>query len=253
MRLCKRLQKALQCIRRPLVAAAVASAALAAISTSAGVVYDDKGNAIEQPDLNPGELSSMGVPQDVLGAMQGANNMSSEQEWICTCFLCLANPNGWKSVSECRGPVKKLFKKLRKRHWKPPRCKSAGGSNFWRDVNNPVKPCRQMGLNDFVGYVEVKSGTTRSSSSAYGFKLRPGSGSRRWAYSGEYEGEGTDYCVGNLKSTYRACVRYADDTLECLERARIHVFDRVEYNPHYSERAMDIYIENKFWNRNHDY
>lgn len=49
---------------------------------------------------------------------QPTPSLTSDGIYGCAVILCLANPNGWASVGECKPPVKKLFRDLWKgRGW----------------------------------------------------------------------------------------------------------------------------------------
>ena len=45
----------------------------------------------------------------------------------CTVVLCLANPSGWASVSECVAPVESYFRSIR-RKFRPPQCAELGAT-----------------------------------------------------------------------------------------------------------------------------
>ena len=45
----------------------------------------------------------------------------------CTVVLCLANPAGWASVSECVDPVESYFRSIR-RKFRPPQCAESGAT-----------------------------------------------------------------------------------------------------------------------------
>ena len=45
----------------------------------------------------------------------------------CTVVLCLANPAGWASVSECVDPVESYFRSIR-RKYRPPQCAESGAT-----------------------------------------------------------------------------------------------------------------------------
>ena len=45
----------------------------------------------------------------------------------CTVVLCLANPAGWASVSECVEPVESYFRSIR-RKYRPPQCSESGAT-----------------------------------------------------------------------------------------------------------------------------
>lgn len=67
------------------------------------------------------EVSDAMSPElrDILN--QPAPDLTDGKYYGCAVLLCLANPNGWSSVSECHPPVKKLFRDLWKgKSW--PKC-----------------------------------------------------------------------------------------------------------------------------------
>lgn len=164
---------------------------------------------------------------------ENSPQLTGDNKLGCEGLLCLANPNGWKSVSECHPPVKEIFRRLRKR--KPmPRCPQADESQNRIDfVYNPYDPCFQMNLNDVTGYVA-------------------GSGSRyNWHYSDQYAGHGTGYCGGKQVSSYRTCVE-EDSEGYCLKRATVKVYDVLKKNPYYDPYSIDVTIEGKWRYRVHD-
>lgn len=185
---------------------------------------------VSQPALNNNDLMNQGVSKDVINSLQGSG-MSSNDEWACTCLLCLANPNGWRSVSECVPPVKKLFKHL-KRH-KMPKCPQAGSGTYLTHVINPTNACSKKGLQDVSGWI-AKVGT----------RFDP-------VYSDAYQGEGTDYCVSGYQYTQSRCIEW-DEEGECIRRVRVKFYSTVIYNDHFDPNAIDVTVEGKYWHRNHD-
>lgn len=177
--------------------------------------------------LSDEEMAALGVPQSVIDATKGSG-MSSRDEWACTCLLCLANPNGWRSVSECRPPVKKLFKHLKKHSM--PKCPNAGSGNDMVLVTNPVNPCRERNLEDVTGWIYV-----------------PGSGP---VHSSAYQNEGTDYCVQGYQKSRRMCVEH-DEEGYCTRYANVKYYDEVEWNPHDSPYSIDVIIDGQVFKRTH--
>lgn len=181
-------------------------------------------------DKTDEELKEMGVDPSVIESMHDTG-MSEKEEWGCTCYLCLANPNGWRSVSECHPPIKRLKKWLKDGH-SMPSCPKAGAGNYMQLVRNPVESCRKMGLKDAPAqYVSGR------------FYARP-------SYSAKYENEGTGYCVGNYLGRYSYCLEY-DSEGYCRNRVTVNVYDRVEYNPRFDPDSIDVFIEGKLFMRNH--
>lgn len=193
-------------------------------------VLNAKPGNVSQPSLDNNTLLGAGVSKDVLESLKGSG-MSSNDEWACTCLLCLANPNGWRSVSECVPPVKKLFKHL-KRH-KMPKCPKSGAGNFLTFVYNPTNVCSIKGLDDVSGWI-----------AKVGQRSDP-------IYSNAYQGAGTDYCVSGYQYTQTRCVEW-DAEGECISRARVKFYSTVVPNEHYFPYAIDVTIEGKYWHRNHE-
>ena len=199
---------------------------LAIYSTSASA-SSNTNNALEGVQFEPGM-----TPQQVQDLVnKKMPKMSERDEWGCTCLLCLANPNGWKSVNECVPPVKRLFRELRK--GKPlPKCPQADESqNNLKFVYNPVMPCAKMGLNDAKGYVSEGRGSE--------------------VFSESWDGPGTSYCVGEFLYSYRRCIER--DGGRCTKRVTVNAYDRVVANPQYDPIALDVTIQGEFWNRVHEY
>lgn len=187
------------------------------------------GSQVDLPELNLSdeELAGMGVDPTVVDALKGSG-MSERDEWACTCLLCLANPNGWRSVSACHSPVKRLFDHL-KRH-SMPKCPQAGAGNDMVLVSNPTDPCKKMGLEDVSGWVYV-----------------PGRGP---VHSSAYQNEGTDYCVSGYRQSLRMCVR-RDSEGYCAEYATVRYYETIERNIHESPYSIDVIIDGEVFNRTH--
>lgn len=206
----------------------------AMISEEAGRVPEADPSTLPAETQNPPEMTmtdeemaAMGVPDSVIAATKGSG-MSEKDEWACTCLLCLANPNGWRSVSECRPPVKRLFDYL-KRH-SMPKCPNAGAGNDMVLVSNPTNPCRKMNLKDVSGWIYV-----------------PGRGP---VHSSAYQNKGTDYCVKGYQKTRRMCVE-RDSEGYCTLYANVRYFDEVERNTHESPYSIDVIIGGEVFNRTH--
>ena len=187
------------------------------------------GSQVDLPelDMSDKELADMGVDPSVVEALKGSG-MSERDEWACTCLLCLANPNGWRSVSECHSPVKRLFDHL-KRH-SMPKCPQAGAGNDMILVSNPTDPCKKMGLEDVSGWVYV-----------------PGRGP---VHSSAYQNAGTDYCVSGYQRSRRMCVR-RDSEGYCAEYATVRYYETIERNVHESPYSIDVIIDGEVFNRTH--
>lgn len=73
--------------------------------------------------------------------------MTGNDRWGCELLLCLANPNGWNSVSECRPPVEKYFECSTKRHnpCSMPGCPQSGEGNYAVRNDGKYDPCKLLG------------------------------------------------------------------------------------------------------------
>lgn len=218
--------------------AGLATGVLAACLSFAPNAHAADDNPLAGIEFNP-NMSSQQI-QDIVN--QKIPPLNAENEWGCTCLLCLANPNGWKSVGECVPPVKRLFRHLRK--GKPmPRCPQADESqNYIKFVYNPVNPCSKMGLNDVTGYISENRGHEVFS--------------RNWTSWGDgdrtdWQGPGTSYCVGDFLYTYRRCIEREHG--RCVRRVTIKAYDKVVPNPMFDPIALDVTIEGKYWHRVHEF
>jgi hypothetical protein len=86
----------------------------------------------------------------------GIPKLSEDEEWACTCVLCVLNPNGAKAVKECVPPIERLEKHLKKNPF--PKCPGVDAEL----VYDPYDPCpsgyTELGLGQHV-YV---NGQTRA-------------------------------------------------------------------------------------------
>lgn len=185
------------------------------------------------PDMTPEEIQNI--------VSQKVPPLSERDEWGCTCLLCLANPNGWKSVPECIPPIKRLFRELRK--GKPmPGCPQADESkNNVKFVWNPVNPCSKFGLQDATGYISEQRGREVLS--------------KKWSGTNEdyrlWDGPGTSYCVGKYLFTYRRCIEREGG--RCVKRVSVDAYDKVVPNPMLDPIAIDVTIECNYWHREREF
>ena len=117
--------------------------------------------------------------------------MTGDDRWGCELLLCLANPNGWKSVSECHPPVEKYIDCSTKRHnpCSMPGCPQSGEGNYAQRNDGRYDPCMLLG----EGYEEAPRGYllqgvlsssefSRSGGRYYAKKRS------KYNYDGEFEG-----------------------------------------------------------------
>ena len=60
-------------------------------------------------------MQSPGKSLFVLGILFSTAAAARADEFGCTVLLCLSNPAGWTTVSECRAPIQKMLQILRGR------------------------------------------------------------------------------------------------------------------------------------------
>ena len=163
--------------------------------------------------------------------------MGGDNALGCKTLLCLSNPNGWRSVSECHPPVKEVFRRLR-RHKPMPKCPQANEQQNRIDfVYNPYDPCSEMNLNDVTGYVADASAARRYHDA--------------WRFSEQFAGHGTSYCGGNYVGSYTTCIQ-EDSEGYCMEWARVKVYDPLRTNPYHDPYSIDVTIEGTWRYRVHD-
>lgn len=126
---------------------------------------------------------------DLPPGMPDIKPLTGDDEWACTVLLCLANPNGAKSVQECVPPIDRLIDHLRK-GGKIPRCPQAGEGNYVDFGSGHYNPCdsasRDEKLKPVTGWVAEKGKAARY---AYPDGRRKVSnndlnGGWRWEYTG---------------------------------------------------------------------
>lgn len=218
---------------------------------------------------------ALGVPvvSEVLAAPVTENSdanfpadqlLTGDARWGCELLLCLANPNGWKSVSECRPPVEKYIKCSTRKHNKcsMPKCKQAGPGNDAYRNDDVYDPCPLLG----EGYQEAPTGFLYSGQMPSGSGWRGptlGRGSSTYNYNGEREDCDSD---GNC-TTYssKACVKpdnylgtarepytcYDDDGDRRTCYRTVKVYSEIKWQKEQSRRAIDVIIEGKLYNRVH--
>lgn len=201
------------------------------------------------------ENSDANFPKDQL--------LSGDDRWGCELLLCLANPNGWKSVGECRPPVEKYIECSTRKHHKcaMPKCPMAGKGNEALRNDDIYDPCALT-----AGYEDAPVGFL------YAGKLPPNSGwrgsvlsrgSSKYNYGGEHESCDSE---GNCQ-TYasKACVKpsnyegiarepytcYDDDGDRKTCYRNVKVYSEIKWQAVQSRRAIDVYIEGKLYNRVH--
>jgi hypothetical protein len=184
---------------------------------------------------------------------------SHASEYGCKVLLCLANPpsnGGPKGVAQCVDPINQLYRDLR--HGRPfPNCDQADGNDgasYARQVFDPYDPCPTPLQPAASGSIVAqgqrnKAGTSntgwRSDSGSFVLAGRPQASEQQSDYEGStlgaYSNAGMRACVGKLIGSYT--VGNPDSEYTVL------VFDKVIWQQPQNPRAIDIYIDRKWYQR----
>lgn len=192
--------------------------------------------------------------------------LTGDDRWGCELLLCLANPNGWKSVSECHPPVQKYFDCSTKRHnpCSMPKCPQSGYGNYATRNDGVYDPCKLLG----DGYQEAPRGYLYEGRFTDGNRFKR-SGNRyytRYGSSYNWNGEHED-CDSDGCRTYstKACVKpsgyqgVAYERYSCRDSdgysrtctRSVRVYDDIVWQREQPRHAIDIYIEGQLYNRVH--
>lgn len=172
-------------------------------------------------------------------------------EYGCKVLLCLANPasnGGPKGVAECVPPIDQLYHDLA--HGRPfPTCDLADGNNgssYARQVFDPYDPCpaplqpapRGMAVvqgerSSGVGYAGWWG---RNASYTLAGQPQVSESGNLWLYSA-----GARACVGNALGAYTVDGNDGSYT--------VNVFDKVTWQRAQNPRAIDVYIDGKWYQR----
>ncbi|KWN83000.1 hypothetical protein WT91_29575 [Burkholderia stagnalis] len=185
---------------------------------------------------------------------------ASASDFGCTVLLCLANPasnGGPKGVAECVAPITKLFDDLA--HFRPfPTCDFADGndgSSYAKQLTDAYDPCPaplkaavrrswvaegkrngkkpQWQMGPWVAYAY-------NSADLYDLTVKPQQ-SEALLFGGSPQA-----CVGNAVGSFTVGNSNSD-----FDPYTVTVYDKVMWQPYQSPRAIDIYIDNKFYQRVH--
>lgn len=183
----------------------------------------------------------------------GYGGTAHASEYGCKVLLCLANPasnGGPKGVAECVPPIDQLYHDLSK--GRPfPTCDMADGndgSSYARPIYDPYDPCpdgtRPAAQGSFVvqGTKKTNGQPQNGFYGWYGSNFNV-SGQPAMSQPPNDNGffSGSRACVGNLVGQYMAGNRDESYTVQ--------VYDRVVWQAPQNPRAIDVFIDNKFYQR----
>jgi hypothetical protein len=171
-------------------------------------------------------------------------------EYGCTVLLCLSNPasnGGPKVVSQCVDPISQLYDDLR--HGRPfPKCDLADGndgSSYARHVYDPYDPCpyplqpAMQGLYVVQGQRKINAANTDGFGGSDGYVL---SGQPQLSEQVSDVGTvGMRACIGQIVGSYN--VGNQDDGYV------VNVVDKVIWQQAQPPRAIDIYMNRKWYQR----
>ncbi|EBC1886528.1 hypothetical protein BU332_22785 [Salmonella enterica] len=176
-----------------------------------------------------------------------AQSAKADDLWGCQVLLCLSDPRGPTTEAECRPPIHKLWRHLRK--GKPfPTCNMAtnpqtGKRSYAKLVFDPYDPCPE-GTKPAGGYIAQSDSSDRKAWRNIRYSYSPHGRSDqdggRWAY-----GKGPRACVGNYLGTHYATEDYGDGAYT----VSIQVFDQVLWQQPQNPRAIDVFIDDTFFQR----
>lgn len=183
----------------------------------------------------------------------GCGGAAHASEYGCKVLLCLANPasnGGPKGVAECVPPINQLYHDLAE--GRPfPTCDLADGNDggsYARSVYDPYDPCPD-GTQPAVQDSFVVQGTLKSSrlpqSAFYGWNGGNFNLAGQPAISqpsNGYSSYGNRACVGNQVGQY-----VVGEGLD--NNYTVQVYDRVEWQVPQSPRAIDVFVDNEFYQR----
>lgn len=191
--------------------------------------------------------------QKVLAALTilGAAPSVHASEYGCKVLLCLANPasnGGPKGVAECVPPMDQLYHDLA--HGRPfPSCDLADGNNgtsYARQVFDPYDPCpaplqpapRGMAVVQGLRAAAAVNAGWWGGNGSYTLSGQPqvSESGGLWLY-----GAGARACVGNSVGAYTADSNDGSYT--------VNVFDKVVWQRAQNPRAIDVYIDGKWYQR----
>ncbi len=162
-----------------------------------------------------------------------APGLAQASDFGCKVLLCLASPKGPRQFVECVPPIDQLFRDLAK--GRPfPTCDFADGndgSNFARPAREPYEPCPEgltpAAAGSMVGEGYRKGAYVQLTDQQYGTS-EGGDGSAR-------------ACVGQLLGSF--ATGSAEDT------RYVNVFDKVVWQQYKGYNGIDVFINNKLFNR----
>lgn len=186
------------------------------------------------------KLKSLLAALPILVTGISVSQVASADDWGCEVLLCLSDPRGPTTESECRPPIEKLWEHLAKGR-SFPTCSlagnaSSGSGSFAKQIRDAYDPCPD-GLIPTGGYIAQSDSTNPRD-----WRRLQYAASSMGKNVGFFNGNlGPRACVGNKLGNYT--VGYSD------ERVTVSVFDNVVWQQPQNPRAIDVYIDGKLHKR----
>lgn len=174
----------------------------------------------------------------IVGLLVGVGQEAMADDWGCQVLLCLSDARGATTESECRPPIEKLWKQLRR--GKPfPTCVMAGNpatgtGSYAKQGFDYFDPC-PPGTRAVTGYVAVVPAPGRKPVEQH---ARSGA-----IAEGDYAPEPIA-CAGNAVGSY--VVGGGGDS---GEGKRVTMYDRIEWQQPKGPNVIDVYIDGQMYKR----
>ena len=186
---------------------------------------------------------SLLVYASLAGAMSLFSQTAKADDWGCQVLLCLSDPRGPTTESECKPPIHKLWDHLRK--GKPfPSCDMAvnssnGKRSYAKLVHDPYDPCPD-GTKPAGGYIAQSDSSDRKEWRKLKYSFSSHGRNNNDDGRGGMSGYGVRACVGNLRGTY---TDYRGGGSDDRESIPVQVSDKVVWQQPQNPRAIDVYID----------
>ncbi|WP_235817756.1 hypothetical protein [Brucella cytisi] len=178
----------------------------------------------------------------------GYSQASFASDWGCEVLLCLSDPRGPTTESECKPPIEKLWRELAKGH-SFPSCAMAGDSgsgsgSFARQVYDYYDPC-PAGTAPALGVYVAQS----TSNDRWEWRRSKD----QWSSTGKPGGRddssdiGPRACVADPKGVYTVTSGFGGD--HGSDTRRVQVYGSVTWQKPQKPRAIDVYIDGALHHR----
>lgn len=177
----------------------------------------------------------------LVGAFSFFSQTANADDWGCQVLLCLSDPRGPTTESECKPPIHKLWDHLRKGR-SFPSCDMAvnsrtGKRSYAQQVYDPYDPCPE-GTKPAGGYITQSESADRRDWRRLNYIFS----THGRQYDRHSDGYGPRACVGQYMGSYSYYRNY-DDSIT------VQVFDKVIWQQPQNPRAIDVYIDEVFHHR----